>query len=84
MDLRNTKIKINSEEESRLVQEYAFKQGFSWSGDKIIKHINNPYLYFSKYYMMSYGDTEIVFNDEPSKEIFISSIIQPKIYEVWT
>jgi hypothetical protein len=70
-----TKIKIESVEHSKHVQELAFKAGYVWgyggdSNPEII-HADCDYLYFYPEVFITFGTTPAVFVEHENKEIFI-------------
>ncbi len=83
MDLRNTKIWINSEEESRIVQEYAFKQNIKWYNGYTIRLPSDLVCLFFYTNTIEWGSEKTYFKNHPHKEIFLSDILQPQIHELW-
>lgn len=75
--LSNTKIKINSPEESEIVQKFAFSIGYSWECDsKYVKNKHREYLYFYHGYtkMITSSNSDSIFKDHPHKEITFKEI----------
>lgn len=76
--LQQTKIKVESEDHSKFIQELAFSAGYLWRGvsSKINDRVNRriKYLYFKGKYL-TYGDSSEsdtdLYNDDGSKEIFL-------------
>ena len=71
--LTNTKIHITNKAESMLVQLWAFKLGYYWpmEGMKgiITTKENQPYLYFSRDGVITYGTTGRTFESHRYKRI---------------
>lgn len=74
IDLSNTKIRVNSPELSKLVQEKAFELGWSWLGGKKVNYTEEPYLYFWNYKSIGYGNSEKYFYSDFKREIFPSDL----------
>lgn len=73
-DLSYTKIRVNSPEESRLVQEKAFELGWKWqSSGKNFIALNSKYLYFYDNYI-THGTNDKDFQQHKNREIFLSDL----------
>lgn len=70
MSLEYIKIRILSESHSIKVQSYLFKRGFSWGGNKKLKHTSAPFLYTSTDFI-HFGNSEECFEEDGSKEIVL-------------
>jgi len=76
INLNDTKIHVKNEEESRLVQEYAFKQGFTWHYGKEVSYTDKQYLFFHiEGKSISYSDLKTTFDSEGHIKITIGQII---------
>jgi hypothetical protein len=74
-DLSNTKIRVDTPELSKLVQEKAFKLGLYWGNkEKKVDYQTYKFLYFSKYKTITYGDDSTYFQNHLYKEIFPSDL----------
>jgi hypothetical protein len=74
-DLSNTKIRVDTPELSKLVQEKAFKLGLYWGNkEKKVDYQIYKFLYFSKYKTITYGDDSTYFQNHFYKEIFPSDL----------
>ena len=74
IDLTNTKIRINSPEESKLFQEFAFKQGAKWPGGNEVSYTSKPYLFLDRFLNFAYADLESTFDAENNKEITLEDL----------
>lgn len=74
IDLTNTKIRINSPEESKLFQEFAFNQGAKWSTGDEFSYTTKPFLYLDRFLNFSYSDTESTFDGIANKEITLEEL----------
>ena len=77
------RINVKSTEESRRVQEWAIKQGYSWpdvnysGGNKSVQHTDMSYLYFSffnKTILCSPEQGKEYFDSQPEKEVTFDEI----------
>lgn len=74
-DLSNTKIKVDTPELSRLIQEKAFELGWEWcSGGKTIQLINSKFLFFSERLITKSDEDEKYFKQHSDREIFPSDL----------
>lgn len=76
MDFKNTKVRVNSTEQSRKVQEKMFELGFSWSGKKSSQYLNERYLIFYNDMTICYCSSEENFNQEDKREVKVSDILE--------
>jgi hypothetical protein len=78
----NYKVQIKNKEHSKIMQKWAFQNGFKWfhSGMGIL-HINKPYLYFENGGIL-FGENEEGFYKHSNIEIFEPFIIEPQ-YEIY-
>lgn len=68
-DFKNTKIRVTPEQ-SKLVQELAFENGWAWAGilvESKIKHLNESDLYFDD--LIRYDSNKNYFYESENKEI---------------
>lgn len=71
----NCKIKINSPEESKLVQEKLFQLGYKWySEDKEVQHIYKKYLYTDLDKRITHNNDDNYFKNDSRKEINIEDL----------
>lgn len=70
MKLHNTKVCVNSPEQSKQFQEAVFAAGGCWlSGDKFLKHLDLPYLYVTITNHMFVTSCSDQFEQNPSPDI---------------
>ena len=75
--LRETKIRISSEDHSKAFQHYAFSVGAKWiSGSKEVKFTTSNFLYIDSFCCISRSDDEFYFKSHNSKEIFFPTCEQ--------
>jgi hypothetical protein len=71
-DLKNTKIRIESPEHSRYVQELLFSLGCDWGlGVNRVSNVNEPFIYIHNL-GLTHGCMDEVFEKHPYKEITIA------------
>lgn len=81
-DLSNTKIRVNSPEESKLIQEKAFQLGWKWTAPNKLDYLDKPFLYFSGSKWIYYGEICSIFKSDSRKEITLKDLgieIKPKL-----
>jgi len=83
MVLKSLKIKVNNPEESKIAQEWAFKQGYKWADGTGLQGLNKLYLYFYSDSFIRYGAKDFHFLDHGNKEIFIYNLIDQFSNEIW-
>lgn len=86
-DFKETKIRINSPVESRLVQEKLFSLNICWGGTTYeVKNLNSKYLFISglgRLTHLSGDEQKNDFKNHHFKEIFISDILGKNNYEIY-
>ena len=85
MKYSDTKIEIHSKEESILVQNILFDEGYKWlSEQKTPQHLDAKYLfiYANGNILMSMNDKKH-FNNHANKEIFINTVLNQDNYEIY-
>jgi hypothetical protein len=84
MKYSNTKFKVNSSEESTLVQNALFAEGYKWaSGSKKPMYLNSKYLFIDNNgRILHSGGDDDYFNKDGSKEISVNNILNLD-YEIY-
>lgn len=72
-DLSNTKIKVDTPELSRLIQEKAFELGWEWNSGKNIISLDSKYLFFYNKFI-TFSNLDVTFQQSDFKEIFPSDL----------
>ena len=75
MDFKNTKVKVNSIEQSRKVQERMFKLGFSCA-EAGTRNTNAPHLYFENDMSMGNGTDKAFFEKCSNTEVKVEDILK--------
>jgi len=72
--LQKTKIRVNSPEESKRIQERAFELGYGWKGAKEVRHRGVESLYFYPDGSITYGNLSLSFANSKFKEITLQDL----------
>lgn len=84
MVLENLKIRVKNPEESKIAQEWAFKQGYKWDNGPKLQQFDKKYLVFYTHFVILGFKYVSSFRNSLGKEIFISDIInQNSNEEIW-
>lgn len=92
-EFKNMKFRVNSEEESKIIQKLLFEMGYKWykwlcCEEKEMRHHNTdrPFLYASDKGRISFDDREVNFLDSPYKEFVVkyTLVIAPKKHKTIT
>jgi hypothetical protein len=75
LDIRKSKFRVSSSEQSEEVQKWLFTQGCAWFLDtqdcrpNTVRHINGEFLYVCDEKYITYGGCEDQFYKKPYKEL---------------
>jgi len=80
--MKDIKIRINSEEHSKKVQDCLFSLGYSWLKDKKEYRENKPFLFvYNKNNRISYDFNENYFNQHDNIEVeLVTEVSDGKVY----
>ena len=76
----NTKVKVKDAEESKLVQEAMFKEGFGWGKRKQILHTTESFLFFEEGFI-TYSTYQHTFEEKSFREVSVEEILGKLINE---
>lgn len=69
-DIKNCKIRVESKEHSKAIQESAFEYGFKWLFSESLSPIATSFIFFEEDEIITQGKNEKDFIDSEEKEIF--------------
>lgn len=82
MKIKELKLRISSEEQSRKVQDKAFSMGYFWSGQKdklVYRNESALFLFVGKlkgHKLLTFANKEDVFNSSAKKEIEVEEFLK--------
>lgn len=71
---KEMKFRVNSETESRIIQEELFKLGYSWIDGKNIQHTDTCYLYTEPFGCIKFGTSENHFNKHENPQYAFEAV----------
>ncbi len=79
-NFNGTKVRVNNPEESRLLQEEAFKNNCTWNSSnspRTVQHVHAKFYFFSGYITIDSDENPSYFNNHSNREVKFSDIISP-------
>lgn len=80
--LSNVRVYVGTKSEE--IQKKLFELGFSWCGEKIVQHLNEPFFYVNPNGNIQFGSLVITFNKSAYREMSVEEILSIKIDEKHT